>query len=310
MSNDPMVNIVMITYNHEPFIRQAISSIVEQKTSFEYQLIIAEDKSSDHTRNICEELAKTHSDKILLLPECARLGMMRNLIQAFEACQGKYVAICEGDDYWSDSTKLQKQFDILENNLDISIVCHDTAILHRNGTQTTLVKPKHRLKTVYSQQEMCASVLPVYHTSSLFFRKFERLPSWVETCIVGDIPIFLLAVLKGDVYYLNEVMSVYRKHDTSISAMNNYSSRSHQQEIQTIYEHVLAECKGDLKPALIKGKKGRIAKFYFDRFSAQNDKWSVTFSLLPLVFIGHYIDLSFRDILWLLKARLTNKLDL
>ena len=109
------VSVCMITYNHESYIHQAIEGVLTQNTTFPYKLVIGEDYSADGTRKICQEYANLYPDKIDLLPSSSNLGMQRNFSRTLNVCTGKYIALCEGDDYWTDPMKLQKQIDILEN---------------------------------------------------------------------------------------------------------------------------------------------------------------------------------------------------
>ena len=101
--------VCMITYNHEDFIREAIESVLKQETNFPFRLVIGEDAGTDNTRDICEEMALKHPGKILLLPYQQNLGMMKNFLRTYNKCDGDYIAFLEGDDYWTDNKKLQKQ---------------------------------------------------------------------------------------------------------------------------------------------------------------------------------------------------------
>jgi glycosyltransferase involved in cell wall biosynthesis len=128
----------MITYNHEKFIAQAIESVMMQKTNFPIELIIGEDCSTDNTRAICIEYQKKYPKIIeLQLPEINK-GMTRNCIENMLAAKGKYIALCEGDDYWTDPLKLQKQVDFLEANPDYSLCCHRYKIYNENTKELTL----------------------------------------------------------------------------------------------------------------------------------------------------------------------------
>ena len=102
-------------YNHEKYIAQAIESVLEQKTNFPYRLIIADDHSTDGTPGICAEYARKYPETILCILQDLNYGIIRNYECAFNTCTAKYIAILEGDDYWIDSLKLQKQLSILEN---------------------------------------------------------------------------------------------------------------------------------------------------------------------------------------------------
>ncbi len=116
------LSVCLVTYNHEKFIRQVIEGVLMQETSFAFELVIGEDCSPDNTRTICEEYEKDYSDIIKLLPSETNLGLKKNFLRTFKECKGKYIAYLEGDDYWIMKDKLQKQVDILENNVDVSLV--------------------------------------------------------------------------------------------------------------------------------------------------------------------------------------------
>ena len=120
------VAVYMVTYNHEKYIRQAIKGVVQQKSTFPIKLFIGEDCSTDRTRDICLEMKQKYPNRIELLLNEKNLGPLKNAANVYEACinYAKYTAICEGDDYWTDKTKLQKQVDFLEANDEFNIVCH------------------------------------------------------------------------------------------------------------------------------------------------------------------------------------------
>ena len=124
-----LVSVSMITYNHEAFIAEAIEGVVMQKTTFPFELVIGEDCSTDNTRAICIEYQKKYPDIIRLrLPE-KNQGMMLNWINNIESGHGKYIALCDGDDYWTDPYKLQKQVDFMEVNPDFALCSHSVYTL-------------------------------------------------------------------------------------------------------------------------------------------------------------------------------------
>lgn len=110
-----LVSVCMITYNHEDYIKQSIEGVLLQKCNFSFELVIGEDCSTDNTRQICEEYSAKYP-QINLLSSESNLGMMPNFVRTLGACSSKYIALCEGDDYWTDPKKLQKQVDFLETN--------------------------------------------------------------------------------------------------------------------------------------------------------------------------------------------------
>ncbi|MCF6185625.1 MAG: glycosyltransferase, partial [Bacteroidales bacterium] len=116
------VSILMLTYNHEKFIAQAIESVLMQKVSFNYELIIGDDCSQDNTQKIIREYQKKHPDIIKPVLRTKNIGANNNFVDIFKKATGKYIALLEGDDYWTDPNKLQKQVDFLEANPEYGIV--------------------------------------------------------------------------------------------------------------------------------------------------------------------------------------------
>jgi glycosyltransferase involved in cell wall biosynthesis len=136
--NDIIVSVCMITHNHESYIEKAINGVLLQKLNFKMELVIGEDDSSDLTRSICERYALLHPEVIRLLPKDSRRGMSANFLETIISCKGKYIAFCEGDDYWTDPFKLQMQVDFLEQNPSFAV--SSTRYWLRNQTNGVLVK--------------------------------------------------------------------------------------------------------------------------------------------------------------------------
>ncbi len=119
-----LVSIVCITYNHEPYLRKALDGFLMQQTTFPVEIILAEDCSTDATRAICEEYAARYPDKIRYIVRGHNVGYNQNEYEAMQAARGKYIAFCEGDDYWTVPDKLQRQVDWLEAHPDYSVCWH------------------------------------------------------------------------------------------------------------------------------------------------------------------------------------------
>src|SRR6267378_159018 len=117
------LSVVMVTYNHERYIAQALSSVVAQRTNFDFEIIVAEDCSTDGTRAIVMDFARRYPGKILPLLRERNLGMMRNFKEALAASSGSYVALLDGDDYWIREDKLQAQVDFLDSHPDHAVCC-------------------------------------------------------------------------------------------------------------------------------------------------------------------------------------------
>lgn len=204
----------MITYNHEDYINQAIESIMMQKTNFLFELIIGEDCSTDNTRKICQKYKERYPDRIrLILPE-SNVGMMKNLIKTIEACNGKYIAMCEGDDYWTDSLKLQKQVDFLEANTNASLVFSDRIIQNKDHK-----KVLHYKNRIYTTVDILSGFIPgvqnmCIRTLSLDILILQKFASDIN----GDRLIPYLCSLNGQIRWVQGVFSVYRITGNGISS--------------------------------------------------------------------------------------------
>jgi glycosyltransferase involved in cell wall biosynthesis len=144
--NNPIVSVHMITYNHEPYIAQAIEGILRQETDFPIEIIIGEDCSTDGTRDIVFDYQKRHPDIIEVINSGRNVGMLENSARVRKACRGKYIAYCEGDDYWHHSLKLQKQVDCLETHPEVGLVHGDINRLYQE--QNRIIHGVNKLKNV------------------------------------------------------------------------------------------------------------------------------------------------------------------
>lgn len=215
MRNDEiLVSVCMITYDHEEFISEAIEGVLMQKTNFPIELIIGEDFSTDNTRKIILEYAEKYPDIIRsLLPEC-NLGMMKNFIKTMEAAKGKYIALCEGDDYWTDPYKLQKQVEFLDANSDY-IACFHNAFIQSGENIVKLFNELNQKK--YPTAVDLIEKRWFIATASLLFRNEIEIPNWFTDIVNGDYALELILAARGNFYYISDVMSVYRVHNQSVS---------------------------------------------------------------------------------------------
>lgn len=219
--NKPIVSVCMITYNHEPYISQAIEGVLMQKTDFPIELVIGEDCSTDRTREICLEYQRKYPDMIRLLLNERNIGMMPNFVQTLQACQGKYIALCEGDDYWTESFKLQKQVDCLENNEDIILAISNVVKLAESTREEI---PFNDLKTdITINFSRLMKFDFAIATCSWVFRAeaTNKFPNWMIDCKMGDWPLLFFLLNRGDCYYFGSKMSVYRKHESGVSSVVN-----------------------------------------------------------------------------------------
>lgn len=204
-----IVSVCMITYNHEKYIAEAIEGVLMQKSTFSFELVIGEDCSIDKTREICETYQKKFPHIIKLLPKQEKnLGMMANFVNTLKECKGTYIALCEGDDYWTDPFKLQKQVDFLEANTDVSLTCTLKTVL-KDGVIT-----KHGAKQSISYANT-KNVLTdfIAPTQTMVFRNLKGLSEFLNQHPLiygGDRAITYYASLHGKIAILPFWGSIYR----------------------------------------------------------------------------------------------------
>lgn len=213
----PLVSIFCLAYNHESFIKKAIESWLMQKTNFKFEAVIGEDFSTDRTREIVFSYAERYPDIIKVITSETNVGMRENSKRTKNACTGKYIAFCEGDDYWMDPNKLQTQVNFMEENPDYSICFHDAILLWEDKT----LPPKHFVPLNHKEVSTTEDVIKNYFipTASMLVRaKFiKQLPDWFEKIYNGDWATQLILSTQGKIKYIDEIMSVYRKNKGGLS---------------------------------------------------------------------------------------------
>ena len=214
--SDPKVSVCMITYNHERFIAEAIESVLKQKTDFPVELVIGEDCSTDGTRAIVVEYAERYPDRIRPFLREQNLGMNANFVATLQACHGEHIALLEGDDYWIDPQKLQKQVDFLETHPKCSICYHNVLIQYEDNSQKP---PEIFYKDPQKKFLTLEDILKgnFIHTCSVMFRNglFGDFPEWYYKLPIGDWPLHILNAQYGKIGYIDEVMGIYRIHKSS-----------------------------------------------------------------------------------------------
>ncbi|MBX3265912.1 MAG: glycosyltransferase [Acidobacteria bacterium] len=216
----PKVSVCMITYNHEPYIAQAIEGVLMQETDFPVELVIGEDCSTDNTRKICEDYAKRFPDKIRLLSRSKNLGMSANFLDTLENCNGEFIAFCDGDDYWTSPQKLQKQVDFLKDNPAYSLCYHRAKAIDEDGKHSPHLYQRKKVPTCFSD----LLTLPGHHipTASTVFRNEVpvEFPSPLKEYAI-DIVVYLIIAGTGKFKCFEEEMSVYRVHSGNYTSSVN-----------------------------------------------------------------------------------------
>lgn len=220
----PLLSVFVITYKQEDYIEQTIRSILSQETSFDFELIVSNDCSPDNTSAVIQSIMSNHArgSVIRYFEHKVNLGMYGNFMFALNQCQGKYVAICEGDDYWTDSLKLQKQVDFLEANADYEVCFTNIRIVDAHDVVTKPILIKDNRKTDYERND-----LPIWApTLTRVFRNrdFNSLPSAPGL----DTVMLLWQSQFGRIYFLNEITGAYRKHAGGIYSAQSEATRKAQ----------------------------------------------------------------------------------
>lgn len=224
-----LVTVVCITYGHEEFISQALESFVGQQTDFKFKVLVGEDCGPDRTADIVRAYAEKYPDLIVPFIRETNLGPKGNLIDLCQRATSPYIAFCEGDDYWTDPLKLQKQFDYMEAHPKIKVCATRTEILttpesHINTWFKRLPdgkmyypdsQPNYRGQKIFRPADLIQHLL--CHTSSLFFRWDYDLefPDWYFQGFVGDWSVLLMQTGRTRVGFIPDVCSAYRVNDTS-----------------------------------------------------------------------------------------------
>lgn len=212
----PLVSVCVITYNHKQYIAQALDSILSQKTNFNFEIVIGEDLSTDNTLAICQDYAARFPQIIRLLPTTQNLGVVPNFIRTANACRGKYMAVLEGDDYWIDDLKLQKQADVLEHDPERTL-CF-TGRKEYNESINHFQTINNERYTRFYVEDFAKETF--FHLSTMLLR-IPKTPQWFDRFKdfkgLYDRPLFIsiLANSKGYAYKLKDVSSVYRLNNNS-----------------------------------------------------------------------------------------------
>ena len=213
LSPAPLVTVAVLAYNHERFIEPAIESVLAQRTSFPIQILVGEDCSTDHTREILTRLDARHPGRLTLLFRESNLGLSRNLQDCREKAAGRYFAILEGDDYWIDSGKLQKTADAMEAHPDWSMVFHSARIFHDDGSRSELIAPVNPPDAPLGVHEMLLENRVPTHSVSMFRQGLiVRTPEWHNRLRNGDWALNVMHADQGPIGFIPDVMTAYRVH--------------------------------------------------------------------------------------------------
>lgn len=219
MNIKPKLSVAFMTYNHDKYVRQALKSIMDQKTDFDIEIVVGEDCSTDHTRDIIREFDEQYPGKFRLLFREKNLGRATlNTYQTSMECRGQYIAYLQGDDYWTDDHKLQKQVNFLDDHPEYEACTHTNIIVDENGRDITSEIPIHLYEWhgEYSFENYKNETHWPGHTASVVTRNFwhddkldytilYRAHDYIDDCII-----LLFILLHGNIMRLDDTMSAWR----------------------------------------------------------------------------------------------------
>lgn len=254
-----VVSVVMVTYGHEQFIKQSIEGVLMQDCDFDIELILANDCSPDLTDEVVREILENHpkSNWIKYTKHPKNIGMISNFMWAAGQATAKYIALCDGDDYWTDPLKLQKQVDFLEANREYSICFHQVERINSDGKylekNTNIVEDTTNILDLAQGNYI--------HTPSVVFRNDFNIPNWFSNTTLGDWTLYMISIGDRKIKFLNDVMACYRIHNNGIWSMKSDRDKR-KGTIETI--HVM------LRSSFFEKKVERILKAYANELRAQN----------------------------------------
>ena len=215
---NPLVSVCMTTYNHEAYLARAIEGVLSQQTDFGVELVVGEDCSTDRTRALCERYAAQYPDRIRLVTSGENVGWRANYRRTFEACRGKYVAYCDGDDWWSDPRKLQMQVEVMESDATCGM-CYTSVCEYVQASGELLPDPDRH----YTDFENMLLGISVPNCTTLARRELiaayyaeirpEEHPEW----LTDDWPMWLWFAWNSRIRFLDRVTAVHRRLAGSVS---------------------------------------------------------------------------------------------
>lgn len=282
------VSVLIVTYNHEKYISQALDGVLAQEVNFEYEIVVGEDCSTDSNRNILLEYHKKYPHKIRLLLNEKNQGACENFVRTFTACSGDYIAYLDGDDYWTSPNKLQKQIDFLDAHPECTICFHPVKVIYDNNTEYSSVYPPAYKKTISTIDDL-VRVNFIPSCSAVFRgRLFDAFPEWYFTLKVGDWPLHILNAQHGDIGLIDEIMAVYRLHSGGVWSREKNIKQIEItiQTLNAINEHLKYRYDRSVKSTLSKLYYG-LARSYDEGNYVENAKTSLLICLricFPCIF--------------------------
>ncbi|OBJ59294.1 glycosyltransferase [Mycobacterium asiaticum] len=212
-AGSPKVSVVSITYNQEAYIRDALDGFVAQKTDFPVEVVIADDASTDTTPAIVREYAERYPVLFRPILRSENIGVYANFVQTLAAARGQYVALCEGDDFWTDPLKLAKQVEFMDQHPETTVCFHPVRVVHTDGTPDSVFPPL-RLRRKLSLEALLERNF--IQTNSVMYRRDIRYDDIPANVMPLDWYLHVRHAINGEIAMLPETMAVYRRQPQGI----------------------------------------------------------------------------------------------
>lgn len=306
---DIKVQIICVTYNQKDFIKEALDSFLMQNTNFKFEVLVGDDCSTDGTSEIIASYAQKYPNIIKHIKRHSNMGCLANFMDLCESAEAKYVAFCDGDDYWTDANKLQKQFDFMEANEDVNICAHKTKILASAdwGLYQDYAKYKEPFvipnETKKNKKITIKDLMDEHmHTSSLFVRwTISSFPTWAKSGgTVGDMSVIYLLLGNKYCYIMDDIMSIYRRQEQGVfyhgKCRNAHFLNTRLQEYFRILSGTIAYFKENYHSFGVKHIENRLNLEikHFVQAVIETDQWD-KFSLVK----EHYPDIYHKIKAWM-----------
>lgn len=210
MTVKPMVSVVMVAYNSAAYIGEAIAGVIRQKCDFPIQLVICDDASTDSTREVVEEWAERYPETIDYHRNKHNLGVQKNYLEALSHCRGRYIAMCDADDYWCDRSKLRRQVEYMEAHPECALCYHRVINYYEANGEMSLSNGRGAVETTpegLASRNVITNLSVLYRASLL---ETDRLPGWLGEVRLVDYALHMLVASRGTLHYMARPMGVYR----------------------------------------------------------------------------------------------------
>lgn len=241
------LSVCVPTYNHEQYIGQMLEGALMQQTSFDFEIVIGDDASTDATPDIIRRYSAEKPGVIRAFLHSVNQGPKEprefagrnNVLQLLKACRGEYVAMCEGDDYWTDPLKLQKQVDFLDQNPDFAVCHHNMEVIYEDGSPSHFFNAPDQ-KAISTIEDLLEDKWFMATASWVYRNPFltEDFAEWHAKAAAGDWAIMFQLAARGKIGYLNETMGVYRKHSAGLSNVHARTNFTFLQNRREMFENV------------------------------------------------------------------------